>query len=78
MKSFLRLKKPCYPHGQQSLAKVKFATYYSPLNQYMMFFFVSLHIVFAHVVGRAQLVVHHVLDHHILITELLDDDFIIR
>ena len=21
-------KKPCYPHGQQSLAKVKFATYY--------------------------------------------------
>lgn len=21
-------KKPCYPHGQQSLKKVKFATYY--------------------------------------------------
>ena len=30
-------KKPCYPHGQQSLAKVKFSTYYSPLNQYMLF-----------------------------------------
>ena len=39
---------------------------------------VSLHIVFAQVAGRAYLVVHHVLNHHVLITELLDDDFIIR
>ena len=35
---------------------------------------VSLHIVFAHVVGCAQLVVDYVLYHHILAIKLLDDD----
>ena len=33
-----------------------------------------LHVVVAHLVARAQLVVLHVLDHHVLITELLDND----
>ena len=40
----------------------------------MLFCFVCLHIVFAQVVGRAQLVVDYVLYHHILITELLDNN----
>ena len=36
---------------------------------------VSLHVVLAQVTGRTQLVVDYVLYHHILITELLDNDF---
>ena len=39
---------------------------------------VSLQIVFAQGVARAQLVADYFLYHHVLITELLDDDFIIR
>ena len=35
--NLLTTKKPCYPHGRQSLVKVKFAIYYSPLNHYMLF-----------------------------------------
>ena len=41
----------------------------------MLFCFVCLHIVFAQVVGRAQLVVYYVLYHHILTIELLDNYF---
>ena len=34
----------------------------------------SLHIVVAHVAARAQLIVDHVLYHHVLAIKLLDDD----
>ena len=73
VKSDVNQKKPCYPHGRQSLAKVKFAneTFQSKYDVC----FVSLHIVFAHVAGRAQLVVDYVLYHHILAIKLLHDDF---
>ena len=37
-----------------------------------------LHIVIAQVVGCEHIVVLHVVNHHILAIELLDDDFIIR
>ena len=36
---------------------------------------VCLHVVVAHFVGRAKLVVLHVLNHHILAVELLDNEF---
>ena len=68
----LLTKKPCYPHGRQSLAKVNFSQLTS--SQSMLCVFISLHVVVAQVAGRAYLVVHHVLNHHVLITELLDDD----
>ena len=71
VKSDVNQKKPCYPHGRQSLTKVKFAT--NIQSKYVVCC-VSLHIVFAHVAGRAQLVVDYVLYHHILAIKLLDDD----
>ena len=41
----------------------------------MLFVVFYLHIVFAQVAGRAQLVANYALYHHILAVELPDDDF---
>ena len=68
-------KKPCYPHGLQGFAKVKFAN--GTFSQIMLCVFVSLHVIVAHVADQAQLVVFHILYHHIFAMKLLDDDFTI-
>ena len=69
-----KTKKPCYPHGRQSLAKVNLQLIYSLKPLYVVCVVCCLHIVFAQVVGCAQLVVDYVLYNHILAVELLDDD----
>ena len=72
MKSFLRSKRKALRSSRTTgLAKVTFSTNIQSKHDVCV---VSLHVVFAHFVARAHLVVLHVLNHHILITKLLDND----